>query len=133
MVLADRDAIALPLPVALIVVEVLNGEIVLDPEKHEDTVVRVTFDIVVVETDRVDLALGRRLAPELEFEHGVRRDQIVDIRALASVAVDLQFQAAVQHLVLGEVLIVRSEEHTSELQSLMRISYAVFCLKKKKQ
>src|SRR3546814_1087490 len=28
-------------------------------------------------------------------------------------------------------LIVRSEEHTSELQSLMRISYAVFCLKKK--
>src|SRR3546814_1835683 len=28
---------------------------------------------------------------------------------------------------------VRSEEHTSELQSLMRISYAVFCLKKKKQ
>src|SRR3546814_4116383 len=29
-------------------------------------------------------------------------------------------------------LTVRSEEHTSELQSLMRISYAVFCLKKKK-
>src|SRR3546814_1255685 len=31
---------------------------------------------------------------------------------------------------LGPVM--RSEEHTSELQSLMRISYAVFCLKKKK-
>src|SRR3546814_10067606 len=29
-------------------------------------------------------------------------------------------------------LVERSEEHTSELQSLMRISYAVFCLKKKK-
>src|SRR3546814_6370886 len=29
--------------------------------------------------------------------------------------------------------ISRSEEHTSELQSLMRISYAVFCLKKKKK
>src|SRR3546814_4724009 len=28
--------------------------------------------------------------------------------------------------------LIRSEEHTSELQSLMRISYAVFCLKKKK-
>src|SRR3546814_3179134 len=28
---------------------------------------------------------------------------------------------------------IRSEEHTSELQSLMRISYAVFCLKKKKE
>src|SRR3546814_1472127 len=43
-----------------------------------------------------------------------------------------------QHEVLGELLRVaqqilgkRSEEHTSELQSLMRISYAVFCLKKK--
>src|SRR3546814_7771630 len=35
---------------------------------------------------------------------------------------------------LGAVTIVgRSEEHTSELQSLMRISYAVFCLKKKKK
>src|SRR3546814_5566613 len=34
---------------------------------------------------------------------------------------------------LDKALIVRSEEHTSELQSLMRISYAVFCLKKKKK
>src|SRR3546814_2930866 len=36
----------------------------------------------------------------------------------------------------GAILILgleRSEEHTSELQSLMRISYAVFCLKKKKK
>src|SRR3546814_6304080 len=33
-------------------------------------------------------------------------------------------------LIVGHV---RSEEHTSELQSLMRISYAVFCLKKKKK
>src|SRR3546814_10731896 len=32
----------------------------------------------------------------------------------------------------ADLLVVRSEEHTSELQSLMRISYAVFCLKKKK-
>src|SRR3546814_9637467 len=29
--------------------------------------------------------------------------------------------------------VIRSEEHTSELQSLMRISYAVFCLKKKQK
>src|SRR3546814_6793260 len=42
-------------------------------------------------------------------------------------------------LILGALVITsmldggtRSEEHTSELQSLMRISYAVFCLKKKK-
>src|SRR3546814_8642927 len=34
---------------------------------------------------------------------------------------------------IGQILQKRSEEHTSELQSLMRISYAVFCLKKKKK
>src|SRR3546814_4980626 len=33
----------------------------------------------------------------------------------------------------GRRMTLRSEEHTSELQSLMRISYAVFCLKKKKK
>src|SRR3546814_6517535 len=33
--------------------------------------------------------------------------------------------------IIHQTAIVRSEEHTSELQSLMRISYAVFCLKKK--
>src|SRR3546814_5194404 len=38
--------------------------------------------------------------------------------------------AAHEHVFLGKR---RSEEHTSELQSLMRISYAVFCLKKKKK
>src|SRR3546814_2561747 len=32
---------------------------------------------------------------------------------------------------LPDTRVIRSEEHTSELQSLMRISYAVFCLKKK--
>src|SRR3546814_5441192 len=34
--------------------------------------------------------------------------------------------------IVGAVISNRSEEHTSELQSLMRISYAVFCLKKNK-
>src|SRR3546814_5991714 len=34
---------------------------------------------------------------------------------------------------LKVVILIRSEEHTSELQSLMRISYAVFCLKKNTQ
>src|SRR3546814_7960222 len=53
-----------------------------------------------------------------------------------------QLQAAKDDTARGEiyqeaddkmVAAVRSEEHTSELQSLMRISYAVFCLKKKKK
>src|SRR3546814_6815488 len=37
------------------------------------------------------------------------------------------------HWLASAAGMARSEEHTSELQSLMRISYAVFCLKKKKQ
>src|SRR3546814_4987136 len=41
-------------------------------------------------------------------------------------------RAAVErHVERDQVMPLRSEEHTSELQSLMRISYAVFCLKKK--
>src|SRR3546814_2355343 len=53
---------------------------------------------------------------------------------------DPAMEARVQHIVAGMSLAQkigqmtqaeRSEEHTSELQSLMRISYAVFCLKKK--
>src|SRR3546814_5006292 len=39
-----------------------------------------------------------------------------------------KYVTLLEHL---EILYPRSEEHTSELQSLMRISYAVFCLKKK--
>src|SRR3546814_8693615 len=37
----------------------------------------------------------------------------------------------VDHASLSHLIVSRSEEHTSALQSLMRISYAVFCLKKK--
>src|SRR3546814_2859833 len=51
-------------------------------------------------------------------EHGISYD-------------DDLFYDVKQYLVQSHVA-VRSEEHTSELQSLMRISYAVFCLKKKK-
>src|SRR3546814_4196645 len=52
--------------------------------------------------------------------------------------VDLQVRADQDQSILGildeffKEIVGRSEEHTSELQSLMRISYAVFCLKKKK-
>src|SRR3546814_9604426 len=41
-----------------------------------------------------------------------------------------RFRVVLLESVMG--LLLRSEEHTSELQSLMRTSYAVFCLKKKK-
>src|SRR3546814_6998824 len=49
-----------------------------------------------------------------------------------SVPSEEQMRAAMEKTGLIQTLGRRSEEHTSELQSLMRISYAVFCLKKKK-
>src|SRR3546814_9632816 len=44
---------------------------------------------------------------------------------------DGQERARTMKTLLAHQIVKRSEEHTSELQSLMRISYAVFCLKKK--
>src|SRR3546814_4777733 len=64
--------------------------------------------------------------------------QSVDDAVLLAAAVGLGGGAALQQRqklleLHWTALPPRSEEHTSELQSLMRISYAVFCLKKKKQ
>src|SRR3546814_8610416 len=50
----------------------------------------------------------------------------------AAHATHFAFYAFMLVLPLTGWIMTRSEEHTSELQSLMRISYAVFCLKKKK-
>src|SRR3546814_1342346 len=47
--------------------------------------------------------------------------------------VDYHAMSGSYELSTEHALVLRSEEHTSELQSLMRISYAVFCLKKKKK
>src|SRR3546814_1337532 len=55
-----------------------------------------------------------------------------DLRALADEMGRLVEDHPIDVDAIAEVNDRRSEEHTSELQSLMRISYAVFCLKKKK-
>src|SRR3546814_9568959 len=57
------------------------------------------------------------------------RQLVADLKLAAIV---VTHDLAVARLLAHRTL-VRSEEHTSQLQSLMRISYAVFCLKKKKQ
>src|SRR3546814_4620403 len=58
-------------------------------------------------------------------------------RTIAIIMGDPAHAASAQRLVgyrqAFDAIGLRSEEHTSELQSLMRISYAVFCLKKKKK
>src|SRR3546814_1733269 len=58
-----------------------------------------------------------------------------DMRAVQYLAEDHRAGKAEHGRTLWQLMMLerRSEEHTSELQSLMRISYAVFCLKKKKK
>src|SRR3546814_6711903 len=68
------------------------------------------------------LGMGEVAGDERE-QIGWLTERVVPFGPVAAVG---QFVAA------REVAVRRSEEHTSELQSLMRISYAVFCLKKKK-
>src|SRR3546814_4513203 len=75
------------------------------------------------------------------FRSGAVSAPIIEDKLSARIAgFSLHTRGAYQNLTTGErangvdtqAMRRRSEEHTSELQSLMRISYAVFCLKKKK-
>src|SRR3546814_9028053 len=68
---------------------------------------------------------------------GSTNRRLGDVQSFRSLGDALFAQQRVQHdeqiqIQAFEMHVLRSEEHTSELQSLMRISYAVFCLKKKK-
>src|SRR3546814_9223925 len=59
------------------------------------------------------------------------RIMLAACRSVPEIILGIIFVAAVGFGALPGVLALRSEEHTSELQSLMRFSYAVFCLKTK--
>src|SRR3546814_3320828 len=84
--------------------------------------------------------LGIEVADFLRVERRVhdavldQQQPVLDRVDHREIAVNDEVEDRVQHIV-GTVAEQRrrSEEHTSELQSLMRISYAVFCLKKKKK
>src|SRR3546814_4153710 len=86
---------------------------------------------VLLRAGQVDLGL---LQLVLRGGKLVLRHRAAFVGALVALQVALRGGAAdlglLHHLARGGA---RSEEHTSELQSLMRISYAVLCLKKKKQ
>src|SRR3546814_3718740 len=84
-----------------------HGEAALDDVRIEGQQLLDTVDVV-----------------DHDSAHG---DQVVEQRGQVDL-VDLDEGA---QLIDRARTLVRSEEHTSELQSLMRISYAVFCLKKK--
>src|SRR3546814_4075955 len=84
-------------------------------------------------TSWIAVMLGQNIWPD-------RYDPVADTLDEAKVAAAMAemraaYRRAAERLPpQGEFLrLARSEEHTSELQSLMRISYAVFCLKKKKK
>src|SRR3546814_5110425 len=72
------------------------------------------FEILHLATGYLTYYAGLDVQPELIVEDDTRRVEL-------------------HRKPLGVVGAIRSEEHTSELQSLMRISYAVFCLKQKTQ
>src|SRR3546814_2976797 len=72
---------------------------------------------------RSRIGAGGRLAPRVTLYHDVQIGKRVVIQSGAVIGGEG----------FGFAKEKRSEEHTSELQSLMRISYAVFCLKKKKR
>src|SRR3546814_6210229 len=80
-------------------------------------------------------ATAGALISRFEFRGQQIATSLENIDAAKSAIMDVDLAAEQSKLVSNQVLVqaaVRSEEHTSELQSLMRISYAVFCLKKKK-
>src|SRR3546814_5276656 len=74
------------------------------------------------------------LAVERDLEISVDADMIVPAAHAIAIPSHVRHRLGPPGaLVRSFYLDPRSEEHTSELQSLIRISYAVFCLKKKKQ
>src|SRR3546814_10280830 len=93
----------------------------LDPERCSELAFLVEIEAPLLRRHRID----RRTVDEddLGLEIRIARGRPRELRRIVAVDED-------------EVLLnldeIGSEEHTSELQSLMRISYAVFCLKKKK-
>src|SRR3546814_8655596 len=103
----------------------MQNHLLLHVARSGGAAVAVDVGAIRIDADRHDLGT--------EFvEHG-RRDTVG--RPMGTVDHDLEtVQAKTAREAMFDELDVtsrRSEEHTSELQSLMRISYAVFCFKKK--
>src|SRR3546814_2631119 len=74
--------------------------------------------------------IGGRIIPAFTRNWLMRQGHAVGLPTMAN-RFDIAVIGVTALALAGWVAASRSEEHTSELQSLMRISYAVFCLKKK--
>src|SRR3546814_6519801 len=70
-------------------------------------------------------------------DHSFRADVLTQDDKIVAIGESLEAPAGAETIDAGGAYVlpggIRSEEHTSELQSLMRISYAAICLKKKKR
>src|SRR3546814_1884801 len=83
-------------------------------------------------TDKEISTAGISINPEYVWDDKAKKQKLVGYRARRDIAVTVSNLDKLGDFVLRATKVgIRSEEHTSELQSLMRISYAVFCLKKK--
>src|SRR3546814_4701203 len=94
------------------------------PSGGSDEITEMAEALVVFRDTSAEVEATRTRAEEERREASAARR--AELHRLAGA-----FEESVQGVV--DTVLTRSEEHTSELQSLMRISYAVFCLKKKKQ
>src|SRR3546814_3685609 len=97
-------------------------------ERYTDA--ETAFDIALSNIDSSEVAAPLIYAAAAQFN--VQRDRLNLAIPLLKMALETVSDKE-NRIRYAFVAAQRSEEHTSELQSLMRISYAVFCLKKKKQ
>src|SRR3546814_7347552 len=86
-----------------------------------------------VQTCALPISLSRKNSPMVTPVYGARYWSGAGSEAVAATTIEYSIAPFSSSCFTICATVVRSEEHTSELQSLMRISYAVFCLKKKKK
>src|SRR3546814_5468891 len=72
---------------------------------------------------------ARRPAKDAQFRRAFGHAPQLLFDQLGVIEIEMHVAAGPDDFMRGEIAHLRSEEHTSELQSLMRISYAAFCLK----
>src|SRR3546814_9222654 len=116
--------------------DVCSSDLQMDHMRHlvRDHVVEHVFGRKNKAPGEIEVALRVARAPAgAGIAQAEAADAAVDARRLlARPATDLGAGRALQEVLDPARQVLRSEEHTSELQSLMRNSYAVFCLKKQK-
>src|SRR3546814_7988074 len=91
--------------------------------------VDMNMPILIVDDYKTMLRIIRNLLKQLGFNNV---DEATDGSAALQKLRDKEYSLVISDWNMEPMSGMRSEEHTTELQSLMRISYADFCLKKKK-